>query len=582
MSILPENAFRFNRLSRLLQVFRLRLRVCADDDGFMIKQSTLFGVLALVPLTVFATAVTPGDFYDDVRPDSPEAVGINLLTRAGVVQGYGDHIFGPNRLVNRAEFLKFAMLSAPTTSRPLLADTGGCFPDVPPDAWFGPYVCGAKNAGIVKGNPDGLFHPERTVQYDEALKMLTLLFGYQVEPSTASDWGKPYEDAAVERGTALTIHIALGTPLTRAVTARLTGAFLAESEGNLNAFREAETGTYASSSSSISSSSSVASSAASSASSSTAPLFTLPPVSHFLVTGQVTDAIADGVIRSNGETAKVSLAEVKLFSEVRSIDRLEILTDDGQLVTTLTRKTTTDTLDYKQTFQSLINPEDRFQIAADTDVHLVIRAIIRSDTNAGFSDELLQVRSISLTLLGDTSNQTTSVPLSGPFPKHQTSFGRILNVTRMSPDTAPLTASSSLILGSYAFTGTVVSGRTLALSALTFSVRQSGTVALSNLTLWNRRTGAFSSCTLNTVAMTISCTSLSSSVGIFPSSDPLVLDLRGDVALPAGKANTAFEVYLDAAGSPEALGSIEWTDFSGNFRWIERATDPVSTGTQYQ
>ncbi len=551
----------------------------------MIKRIALSSAL-LIPLTALAVSIQPGDFYDDVMPNSPELAGINMLTRAGAINGYGERKFGPTRLVNRAEFLKIAIASTPQDRQPVAVNGVGCFSDVPATAWFAPYVCAAKDAGIVKGNPDGLFHPGRTVQYDEALKMLTMLYGYEVVNVGGMDWGEPYYRASAARGTDLPVRITFDTPLTRAFSARLAAAFLAESEGQLSRLRLAENGEYTTSSSS-SSSSSVASSVSSSVSSvsssasSSSTSFTVPVMSHFLVTGQASDAIAYGVIRSPGEAAAVSIADVKLFSEARSIDRLEVVTTDGRVVATLKQKITTDTVDYKLTFQARPNIEDRFRIPADTDVPVILRAVIRSDQNAGFSEELVHVRTYSVTITGDQTNQVTNLPLAGPFPKHQTAFGRILDVTRLSPATAVIKTATGTVLGSFAFTGAVVSGKALALSALTFSLTLNGQVSLSNPQLVQHTGGVSVSCTLNMQAMTISCPTLAASVGAFPQGSALVLDLKADVTVQSTE-NALVEVSLNTPGSPEALGAVEWTDNSGHFRWIEHAGEPIVRGTRLQ
>jgi predicted DNA-binding antitoxin AbrB/MazE fold protein len=46
-----------------------------------------------------------------------------------------------------------------------------CFPDVHSNDWFAPYVCYAKEHGIVKGYDDGMFKPNQNVAIVEGLKM---------------------------------------------------------------------------------------------------------------------------------------------------------------------------------------------------------------------------------------------------------------------------------------------------------------------------------------------------------------------------------------------------------------------------
>jgi len=47
-----------------------------------------------------------------------------------------------------------------------------CFSDIEPGKWYTPYVCYGKAMGIVQGFPDGQFKPERAVTKVEALKIV--------------------------------------------------------------------------------------------------------------------------------------------------------------------------------------------------------------------------------------------------------------------------------------------------------------------------------------------------------------------------------------------------------------------------
>lgn len=584
MNIVPEKPIFLNQVSCICAVVTLARFLAADDHGDMIQR--FLPLALLLPIAALAIEIAPADPFVDVRQSSPDAAGINLLTREGIVQGYGDRRFGPTRLINRAEFLKIAILASPDNY--VVSDGESCFPDTHADDWFSPYVCAAKAAGIVSGHADPalpqskwLFRPTETVTYDAALKMLVLLFRYPVPNIEGTDWAEPYYQAAKEKGTDLPVRIRFDTPLTRAAAARLAGAFLAESEGKLDEYRLAESGIFSSSSSSSSSvsssASSVTSSSSSSSSSSAQALFTLPPVSHFLHIGEASDAIASGMIRSDGETSKVAIAQVKLFTEARSIEKLEIVTGDGELIATLLRRTTTDVTDYKLTYEAQITPESRFVIPADTDVDIVLRAVIRDKNNNGFSEDLVHVRTFTMSIHGQTSNETRGISFTGPFPKHQTSFGSIASVSLASPQTAALGSGTDALLGSFTFSGTAITGSTLSLRHLLFSVRRTGSVDLTNWIITNKAKGMSESCSFNETAMTVTCANIQSFASLDPAS-PLTLDLRADIAVADGDEPRSVEVFLDAAGSPEELGSIQWTDGSGLFRWVDLPS-PVVRGT---
>lgn len=560
--------------------------------------STLsFATLVAVPSVAFALTIQPANLYPDVRASNPESAGIHMLSREGIVQGYGSGFFGTSRQINRAEFLKTAMKALalhpdvslhPEFDTPEIGEPTDpfCFDDVRIGDWFSPAVCYAFSAGIVKGNPDGLFHPERTVSYGEALKMLTLAFGYDVQPVWASHWAEAYYRAAASKHVDLPVTITLDTPLTRGLAARLIAAFVAESEGQLQELRYAEAGVYSSSSSSSSassvssSSSSVSSSVVSSSSSSSAALFTLPPVSHFLVAGQRSDAIASLTLHSTGAAANIVAAQVKLFSEVTSVEVLELVrADNGSLVATLNRRTTTDITDYKLTYEAQI-PLGQQQIPADTDVPLVLRAKIRSAENNGASDQLLQVRTFNVTFHSVASDQTTNVPGVAPFPKHQTSFGKMMGVKRVSPVSSPIVSGTGLVLSAFSFSGTAIAGRSLALDELVFSLLKTGSVSVTGWSIGIAGSAASLPCSLSQDSLMLTCSNLSSLATLSPSL-PLTLEIRANVFVPKNSTDSMLELGLANPGTPENLGSVRWTDQSGHFRWIE-SSSPIARGTRWQ
>jgi len=289
------------------------------------------------------------------------------------------------------------------------------------------------------------------------------------------------------------------------------------------------------------------------------------------------------VLRPQGEATKISLVQVKVFQEVRSIEKLELLTTDGKLIATLFRRVTANTTDYKQTFDAIIQPEDQIAFPADTDTMFVLRAVVKTIANAGFSEELLQVRTFNVTHVGIDSNQAINTPFAGPFPKHQTSFGRITSVTSVSPLTASAVSGTGVTLGSFAFSGSVDSTRSLAVSQLTFTLQKTGDVTLQNLLVRNPETGITSSCSLNVQTMTIFCPNLSSSTGKMSRTTPLVLDVIADLTVSPNQTGVvSIGADLVMAGSPESIGAVEWTDTSGSFRWIESAVEPLARGTRFQ
>ncbi len=150
-------------------------------------------VLGLLLITMSTTAHAR---FFDVTAEHAYFDAIEFLTREGIVQGYENRSFQPERNINRAEFTKILVrvlypqsyidscienLPEPPEEgeeeieKPVIPEFA--FPDVPLDAWFAPYICTAWTNGIVSGYPDGWFRPEEGVNFVESAKMLSIGFG---------------------------------------------------------------------------------------------------------------------------------------------------------------------------------------------------------------------------------------------------------------------------------------------------------------------------------------------------------------------------------------------------------------------
>ncbi len=131
-----------------------------------------------IPLFLLGSPGVSASFSDSAS--SPYASAITRLSERGIVEGYGDGTFRPKAAINRAEFLKILMESRfqgriPTDFR-CFTDL-----DTQTPQWYAQTTCAARELGIVEGYPDGTFRPERMVQLDEALKMAMLTYSITPE-----------------------------------------------------------------------------------------------------------------------------------------------------------------------------------------------------------------------------------------------------------------------------------------------------------------------------------------------------------------------------------------------------------------
>jgi protocatechuate 3,4-dioxygenase beta subunit len=114
--------------------------------------------------------------FQDVAPESWAASAVARVLAEGVIVGYPDGSFRPDPPVTRAEFLKMLLLALgryPAAVAPLP------FADVPPDAWYAPYVAEGVRAGWVQGVGPSAFAPDNAVTRQEAAVLLARALGLE-------------------------------------------------------------------------------------------------------------------------------------------------------------------------------------------------------------------------------------------------------------------------------------------------------------------------------------------------------------------------------------------------------------------
>jgi len=141
-------------------------------------KNSLKKLLALMTVLVMVIALVPmvhAASFSDVSAADQNAVSV--LSAFGILQGYPDGTFGGSNVITRAEMMTVAarMLNLDDTAK-LQANT--IFPDVAASSWYSGYINTAYNLGIVVGYPDGTFQPDKTVTYAEAVTIIGRVLGY--------------------------------------------------------------------------------------------------------------------------------------------------------------------------------------------------------------------------------------------------------------------------------------------------------------------------------------------------------------------------------------------------------------------
>lgn len=549
-------------------------------------ESRTFSLLAvltiMIPSLAQALTIAPADFYTDVRAGTPESVGINLLTREGVVGGYGNRFFGRTRTINRAEFLKIALalhpgvFDAETTHLDL-----HCFPDVRSSDWFSRDVCLAKRYGLIGGYEDGLFHPDFTVSYGEALKILTELFNYSYQSIAAPHWAEAYYRAAVLRDTDLPVRITLDTPLTRGLAARLAAGFLAESRGQLAEFRRAERGDVGDSSVSSSSSSSVSAATSSSSSSVSATSRPLDPISdtairsQFLLLGEVSSVLGAASIFIEEEPVDISVISVNLTTETKSIQSLLIYDENRRYLGRATLNTSAGT---NRNYRLPLSP-GTLEIGKRETRSLYIRAQLSPFNAGGESGQAVQIANIVVEGNGmwGSEKYTKQSTASSPYLSFVTSRSVITSVKNALDATGPLVTGSNKLLGAFTFDGRKSDqSASITVTTLIFSIEQTGGISLENVVLKSQGIPDGISCT--TTASLVTCSAIPALIGSL-TDEPRTLELRGNI-IASDSLHASLRLTLNASGNPLESGAVSWSDGSTTFYWVALES-PVVSGTYF-
>ncbi len=146
--------------------------------GSASSDSTVKGPSAGTPLVeekpVQGTAVLPsiGNGSSTAMPVTalPDTVNhwareyITELNELGIITGYDDGNFYPERNITRAEFTK---MIAVTMGVSVEGVTEGAFSDVAQDSWYGPYVYALSGKGYINGYDNGNFYPDNLITRED-------------------------------------------------------------------------------------------------------------------------------------------------------------------------------------------------------------------------------------------------------------------------------------------------------------------------------------------------------------------------------------------------------------------------------
>ena len=163
-------------------------------------------LLVLAALMLAAQTVS-AKFYDISEDEAKDK--IEYLAEKGIINGTGDNMYTPERLVTRAEFAAMAVRAMGYKG------TGeNKFSDISDPDWFYKDVLAAENAGVISGFPDGTFKPYENITHEQAVKLLVNIYEKNYATDPAGDMATMFDDyydisdwarESVSKGTMLSI-----------------------------------------------------------------------------------------------------------------------------------------------------------------------------------------------------------------------------------------------------------------------------------------------------------------------------------------------------------------------------------------
>ena len=154
-------------------------------------------VLAGLLATMMLSSSVYGAPLSDVPSNSLYSTAVEYVNRAGIMVGDDQGRFNPDKNVTRAEMAAIICRMKNETST---LSAKSIFSDVPTSHWANPYVSKAVQLGIINGYGNGKFGPSDGVTYEQAITMIVRAKGLESIASRTGGYPNGYIQEASNRG----------------------------------------------------------------------------------------------------------------------------------------------------------------------------------------------------------------------------------------------------------------------------------------------------------------------------------------------------------------------------------------------
>lgn len=200
--------------------------------------SVLIALMFVFSVVAPVGAAVPGDA---VGHSAESAIG--KLMSVGVIEGFPDGTVRPDGLITRAEFSKIAVVAMGLEEAAASVMGPTPFTDTVDGAWYSGYVNVAASNGLILGYPDGTFGPNRNLTNNEAITILVRLLGMGPVVEKAGTWPSNYVGRAANEGILKGVAVAgsanalrgnVFRMLNNSLTINIWGAIGFNSDGTVN------------------------------------------------------------------------------------------------------------------------------------------------------------------------------------------------------------------------------------------------------------------------------------------------------------------------------------------------------------
>lgn len=181
-------------------------------------------ISAVIALALSASTFASVSFaksFTDVASTASYAEAVDVLSSLGIINGYEDGTFGPDKTIKRSEAAKVivAMVNKLESAEGRMGTTQ--FTDVAADHWASGFINVGVTEGFINGMGGGIFKPDGEVTYNQIVKMIVSCLGYEEYAQFYGGYPTGYVSIADSEGITKGCSMNGDSAATRGVVAQL-------------------------------------------------------------------------------------------------------------------------------------------------------------------------------------------------------------------------------------------------------------------------------------------------------------------------------------------------------------------------